>query len=189
MLGSYWSSISCSNHTAPQSYQKCLNGYFGHFRFHSVSKLATMPTTYWDSLFTDLYGYINTGTKTRNYWWNYSDDLYRNNTAPYQSIGLINPQNTLTPVFHKDTMNTNVKDTTWGDFVQPFFQHATYVPNTAGSRVLNLPAPSYEGDEKGLADLSAFTGLIDFEKIRGGKPFDFSKKWYKKLLKEIGQKK
>ena len=32
-------------------------------------------------------------------------------------------------------------------------------------------------------------GLIDFEKIRGGKPFDFSKKWYKKLLKEIGQKK
>ncbi len=32
-------------------------------------------------------------------------------------------------------------------------------------------------------------GLIDFEKIRGGKPFDFSKKWYNNLLKEIGQKK
>ena len=160
-----WSSISCSNHTAPQSYQKCLNGYFGHFRFHSVSKIATMPTSYWDSLFTDLYGYINTGTKTRNYWWNYDDDLYRNNTAPYQNIGLVNPQFTLTPVFHKDTMNANVKDPNWGDFIQPFFQHATYVPNTAGSRVTTLPAPTYEGDELGLADLSAFTGLIDFENV------------------------
>ena len=31
-------------------------------------------------------------------------------------------------------------------------------------------------------------GLIDFEKIKGGKPFDYSQKWYKNLLKEIGQK-
>ncbi|SVC32631.1 uncharacterized protein METZ01_LOCUS285485, partial [marine metagenome] len=31
-------------------------------------------------------------------------------------------------------------------------------------------------------------GLIDFEKIKGGKPFDYSQKWYKNLLKEIGHK-
>ena len=160
-----WSSISCSNHSVLQSYQKCLNGYFGHFRFHSVSKIGTMVSTYWDALFTELYGYINTGTKTKNYWWNYNDTVYANNIAQYQNIGLVNPQFTLTPVFHKDTLNANVKDTTWGDFVQPFFQHATYVPNTAGSRVVNLPEATYSGDEKGLADLSAFTSAIEFENV------------------------
>tara|TARA_R110002012_G_scaffold205721_1_gene375518 strand:- start:130 stop:939 length:810 start_codon:yes stop_codon:yes gene_type:complete len=124
-----------------------------------------MVSTYWDALFTELYGYINTGTKTKNYWWNYNDTVYANNIAQYQNIGLVNPQFTLTPVFHKDTLNANVKDTTWGDFVQPFFQHATYVPNTAGSRVVNLPEATYSGDEKGLADLSAFTSAIEFENV------------------------
>ena len=32
-------------------------------------------------------------------------------------------------------------------------------------------------------------GLIDFEKIKGGKPFDYSQNWYNNLLNEIGQKK
>ena len=32
-------------------------------------------------------------------------------------------------------------------------------------------------------------GLIDFEKIKGGKPFDYSQNWYNNLLNEIGQEK
>ena len=32
-------------------------------------------------------------------------------------------------------------------------------------------------------------GLIDFEKIKGGKPFDYSQNWYNDLLNEIGQEK
>ena len=29
--------------------------------------------------------------------------------------------------------------------------------------------------------------LIDFERIKGGKPFDISLNWYQSMLKEIGQ--
>jgi pyrophosphate--fructose-6-phosphate 1-phosphotransferase len=32
-------------------------------------------------------------------------------------------------------------------------------------------------------------GLIDFERIKGGKPFNIDQKWFNELLKEIGQPK
>ena len=31
-------------------------------------------------------------------------------------------------------------------------------------------------------------GLIDFKRIKGGKPFDVNQKWFLSLLTEIGQK-
>ena len=31
-------------------------------------------------------------------------------------------------------------------------------------------------------------GLIDFKRIKGGKPFDVNQEWFSSLLSEIGQK-
>ena len=31
-------------------------------------------------------------------------------------------------------------------------------------------------------------GLIDFNRIKGGKPFDYKAEWYNDMLNEIGQK-
>jgi pyrophosphate--fructose-6-phosphate 1-phosphotransferase len=46
--------------------------------------------------------------------------------------------------------------------------------------------------ESGVAGLddekNSELGLIDFHRIKGGKPFDFALDWYKGMLAEIGQK-
>ena len=40
----------------------------------------------------------------------------------------------------------------------------------------------------GLDDNNNEMSLIDFKRIKGGKPFDTNQKWFKSLLTEIGQK-
>jgi pyrophosphate--fructose-6-phosphate 1-phosphotransferase len=39
----------------------------------------------------------------------------------------------------------------------------------------------------GLDDDSKNMSLIDFKRIKGGKPFDVNQEWFKALLAEIGQ--
>jgi len=36
-------------------------------------------------------------------------------------------------------------------------------------------------------DNNSELGLIDFERIKGGKPFNINQKWFNELLNEIGQ--
>ena len=40
----------------------------------------------------------------------------------------------------------------------------------------------------GLDDNNNEMSLIDFKRIKGGKPFDTNQKWFTSLLTEIGQK-
>ena len=41
----------------------------------------------------------------------------------------------------------------------------------------------------GLDDENSQMNLIDFERIKGGKPFDINEDWFKTLLSDIGQQK
>ena len=41
----------------------------------------------------------------------------------------------------------------------------------------------------GLDDKNSQMNLIDFERIKGGKPFDTELDWYQSMLNEIGQTK
>ena len=37
-------------------------------------------------------------------------------------------------------------------------------------------------------DKNCELSLIDFERVKGGKPFDYTVSWFNKLLTDIGQK-
>lgn len=138
------------------NYAKCFNGYMGDFRFHSASQNASVTNVHWDNIYQENADYLRTGAdtdQTLNYWggWRYAPITPPDDTN-YTNIGLINPGKTLTPVFHKDTLDINVKDTNWGDFVAPFFRHATYTKNDIRV-VTGLDAEDTRGDEIGLINV------------------------------------
>ncbi len=158
--------ISC-NETNPVSatnYAKSVNGYVGHLRVHSKNQNGSFSATGWDTIYDDLYEYIRNGTISGNYWWGYREQIINNTNDVYKVVGNLNSSRTLTPVFDKDTLSIP-KDNTWGDFVQPFFRHAYYVPNN--KRVTTLDVHDYQGDEIGLLNVSNLnTGSLvtfDFE--------------------------
>ena len=147
-----FSSIS-SNAGGAVSYSKCLNGYFGHFRLHQLSEHAGLAADPFADTWTSLRNYYVLGNpRDKEWYWNADEDTYYDNDAAFTNIGLIHNLFTLTPVFHKDTMNPAVHDSNWGDIINPTFYHGTYIRND--KRKTDLPnADTYTGDEIGIADV------------------------------------
>jgi len=133
------------------NYSKSLNGYFGYLRIHTKCQNAAFLTTGWDTIFNDLSAYLISGTISGNVWYGYREVLHSNTNPQYRVVGNINSSRTLTPVFDKDTLSIP-KDTTWGDFIAPYFRHSYYVRNT--SRITNLDVHDYTGDEAGLINVA-----------------------------------
>ena len=72
-------------------------------------------------------------------------------------------------------------------------------PQKANNKDLELIRKSaFFAAEKAIEGMSGLSGLdedkdhtlrlIEFERIKGGKPFNISEEWYKNMLIEIGQK-
>lgn len=147
-----WKSVSCADHTGGVSFAKCLNGYFGHLRLHILSDRTGLAADPFATIFNENAAYFTGSPKTMNYWWNPVEGDIVDSDPNYVNVALLHNTQTITPVFHKDTMTIGF-DQEWGDFVNPTFYHASYVRND--NRITNLNAGTYTGDVVGVANVAA----------------------------------